>query len=182
MAVEDKPLPFRGDFKNRRVTPDLNTLIGKLKAAPTDSIVVDDAGYLSTHYFMNNHREKSGNKSFDMYDSIADDFYCLIKTAQALPKSKIVYIIMHEDTNDFGDTKLKTIGKLLDNKVCIEGMVTICIRCLSENGKHFFRVETDGSDITKTPEDMFEEPEMENDLYEVDKAIRAYWGLNNANS
>ena len=60
-------------------------------------------------------------------------------------------------------------------------MVTICIRCMSDNGKHFFRVKTDGSDITKTPEDMFDTEEIENDLKAVDTRIREYWDLNEIN-
>ena len=87
------------------------------------------------------------------------------------------YIIFHEDTDDFGSTRIKTIGKLLDSKVCVEGMVTICIRCISKDGKHYFRTQTDGLDITKTPEDMFKECEIDNNLKEVDKTIREYWGI-----
>ena len=93
-----------------------------------------------------------------------------------LPDDVIVYIVLHEDTNDMGETKLRTIGKLIDNKVCMEGMVTICIRCMSDNGKHFFRTQTDGFDITKTPEDMFEEAEIDNNLKLVDDTIREFYG------
>ena len=89
----------------------------------------------------------------------------------------IVYIIMHEATNDYGDTKLRTIGKLLDDKVCLEGMVTIALRCLTQGTRHYFRTQSDGTDISKSPEEMFP-LEMENDLKAVDTAIREYYGLN----
>ena len=75
-----------------------------------------------------------------------------------------------------GETKLRTIGKLIDNKVCMEGMVTICIRCMSDNGKHFFRTATDGFDITKTPEEMFGDAEIDNNLKLVDDTIRDFYG------
>ena len=88
-----------------------------------------------------------------------------------------MYIILHEDTDDYGNVKFKTIGRLIDNKVCMEGMVTTVIRCMSDEGKHFFRVHTDGSDVTKTPEDLFNVPEMENDLKAVDTALREYYGF-----
>ena len=78
---------------------------------------------------------------------------------------------------DFGNTKLRTIGKLIDNKVILEGMVTICLRCMSDNGKHFFATETTGRDITKAPEDLFSEKEMENNLKAVDTAIREYYDM-----
>lgn len=74
-----------------------------------------------------------------MYDDIADAMYGLVKRikAEVSDPEKIVYIILHEDTDDFGVSRLRTIGKQLDRKVCLEGMVTICIRCASENGNHF---------------------------------------------
>ena len=84
---------------------------------------------------------------------------------------------MHEDSNDTGETKLKTIGKLLDDKVCLEGMVTVCLRCVTKDGKHYFRTQTDGFDITKSPEEMFEEVEIENDLKAVDTKIREYYDI-----
>lgn len=140
--------------------------------------MIDDAGYIMTHLFMENHRNKKGNASFEMYDDIADAMYGLVKRikAEVSDPEKIVYIILHEDTDDFGVSRLRTIGKQLDRKVCLEGMVTICIRCASENGNHFFRTVTDGSDITKTPEDMFADPEIENNLKFVDDTIRDFYG------
>ena len=89
----------------------------------------------------------------------------------------IVYLILHEESNDYGDVKLKTIGKLLDQKVCIEGLVTICLRAMKEGTeKYFFRTQSDGQDISKSPEGMFE-LEIPNDLAAVDKRIREYWSL-----
>lgn len=181
--VERKPLPFRKKFMYVMDTPgkcdNLNYIIMQLKKMPCKAAVVDDAGYLMTHLFMDNHKSKKGNASFEMYDAIADTMYQLVKQIKdELDDDKIVYLMMHEDTDDFGATKLRTIGKLIDNKVCLEGMVTICIRCMSDNGKHFFRVQTNGLDITKTPEDMFDTPEVENDLKLIDTAIRDYYELN----
>ena len=112
-----------------------------------------------------------------MYDDIADTMYFLVQRIKKdLPDDVIVYIIFHEDTSDMGDTKIKTIGKLIDNKVCLEGMVTICLRCMSDEGKHFFRTATDGYDITKTPEEMFGETEIDNNLKLVDDTIREFYG------
>lgn len=178
--IEGKALPFRMSFKYICRTDSIDTIIEQLKKMPCKTAVIDDAGYLMTHHFMDNHRNKKGNASFDMYDDIADRMYFLIqRIKKELPDDVIVYIILHEDTNEMGDTKIKTIGRLIDNKVCLEGMVTICIRCMSDNGKHFFRTQTDGFDITKTPEDMFQEVEIENNLKFVDDTIREFYGWNN---
>lgn len=176
--VEGKQLPFRKKFNYVFKSDNLNLIIEQIIKMPCKVAVIDDAGYLMTHHFMENHKAKKGNASFEMYDTIADTMYQLVKRIKDnVPEDKIVYIIMHEDTDDYGQTKLRTIGKLIDNKVCLEGMVTICIRCMSDGGRHFFRVQTNGSDITKTPEDMFEKPEVDNDLKLVDHVIREYYGM-----
>ena len=175
--IEGKALPFRMSFKYTCRTDKIDTIIEQLNKMPCKTAVIDDAGYLMTHHFMDNHRNKKGNASFDMYDDIADKMYFLVqRIKKEVPDDVIVYIILHEDTNEMGDTKIKTIGKLIDNKVCLEGMVTICIRCMSDNGKHFFRTQTDGFDITKTPEDMFQDVEIDNNLKLVDDTIREFYG------
>lgn len=177
--IEGKQLPFRKRFKYELKTDNIGTILTQISKMPCKVAVIDDAGYLMTHHFMANHKAKKGNASFEMYDTIADTMYQLVKCIKDdIAEDKIVYIMMHEDTDDFGATKLRTIGKLIDSKVCLEGMVTICIRCMSDNGRHFFRTQTSGNDISKTPEDMFSAVEIENDLKAVDAAIRDYYGMN----
>ena len=177
-----KRLPFRKKFKYEYQSDSVKSINAGLKKMPTKTAVIDDAGYLQTNTFMRGHSApKAGSSSFDLYNTIADDFWELIEfTKNELPEDVIVYIIMHELTNDYGLTKLRTIGKLLDEKVCIEGMVTIALRCMCDGTKHYFRTQNDGNDITKSPEGMFE-LEIDNDLKAVDTAIREYWGLNNNN-
>jgi len=176
--IEGKALPFKQQFKYVCRSDSLDTIITQLQKMPCKTAVIDDAGYLMTHHFMNKHRNKKGNASFDMYDDIADLMYFLIqRIKKEVPDDVIVYILLHEDTSDAGETKLRTIGKLLDNKVCLEGMVTVCIRCMSDEGKHFFRTVTDGYDITKTPEDMFADLEIDNNLKLVDDTIREFYGI-----
>lgn len=175
-----KRLPFRKKFKYEYQSDSVKSIKAGLKKMPTKTAVIDDAGYLQTNTFMHGHSApKAGSSSFDLYNTIADDFWELIEFIKnELPEDVIVYIIMHELTNDYGLTKLRTIGKLLDEKVCIEGMVTIALRCMCDGTKHYFRTQNDGNDITKSPEGMFE-LEIENDLKTVDTAIREYWGLDN---
>lgn len=136
-------------------------------------------GYLLTNHFMNKHSScGAGNAVFSLYNDIGDSFWSLIEYIKKLPEEKIVHLIMHEDKNDFGDIAPKTIGKMLNEKVCIEGMFTIVLRCMSDENRHYFRTKTDGSDVAKTPLDMFEEREIDNDLKAVDTAIREYYELN----
>lgn len=175
--VLNKPLPFKGKIPSV-VTDDYKKIMQSIAGSKAKSIVIDDAGYLITNYFMKNHSSKgAGNAIFSMYNTLADNFWNLIESIKKLPDEKIVYIIMHEDTNDFGDIKPKTIGKMLDEKICLEGMFTIVLRCVRENGKHLFITQADGGAVSKSPMGMFDELEIENDLLLVDNAIRDYYGL-----
>lgn len=173
-----KRLPFPGKFKYTAKTDNYQTIINGLKQMPTKIAVIDDAGYLLTNTFMRGHSApKAGSSTFDLYNDIADNFWRLFMfIQQQLPDDVIVYVMMHEQETDFGSVKLRTIGKLLDEKVSIEGMVTIALRCLVDGDRHYFRTQTDGSDVSKSPEQMFD-LEIDNDLKAVDTRIRDFWGL-----
>ena len=178
--VEEKDLPFRKKFKYTLKSDNYATIQEQLTKMPLKTAVIDDAGYLLTNMFMSKHSAGlKGNAVFDLYNDIGDKFWYLIKfIKKKLPDDVIVYIIMHDESNDSGEVKLKTIGKLLEEKVNIQGMVPIVLRCMSDNGRHFFRTHTDGLDITKSPEEMFDNDEIDNDLKAVDMAIREYYELN----
>ena len=177
--VIGKELPFRNRFKYVSTTDSTDTIIAGLKRMPCKTAVIDDAGYLMTSQFMAGHSQpKKGASSFDLYNDIADNFWRLIKAIKELPEDVNVYVMLHEETNDYGDTKLRTIGKLLNDKVCIEGMSAIVLRCVTMGTEHFFRTQTDGSDITKSPEEMFEGEKIDNDLKAVDNRIREFYSGN----
>lgn len=170
----NKRLPFPGKFKYTITGTDMATIVSGLRKMPCKTAVIDDFGYQQTVRFMENHGK---GDQFKMYNDIADSAFNLIQVIKSLPDDIIVYLIMHEEGNDMGDVKLKTIGKLLDQKVCLEGMVTVCLRAMKQGTeRYFFRTQSDGYDISKSPENMFE-LEIENDLAMVDKTLRAYWGL-----
>lgn len=179
IRVLNKPLPFRGKI-NGWNTDDYQVIYKALKAAPAKSVVIDDAGYLITNYFMRNHSTKGkGNDVFGLYNTLGDSFWNLVQYIVGLPEDRIVYIIMHEDTDDYGNIKAKTIGKLLDDKICLEGMFTIVLRCVNNLSEHKFITQSDGSAISKSPEEMFEDLEIPNDLLFVDTKIREYYGIEN---
>ena len=176
--VIDKPFPFRG-YINSGVTDDYQQVMKWLIRFPAKSIVIDDAGYLITNMFMSGHASAgAGNGVFSFYNKIGDHFWNLIEfIKKSVPKDKIVYVVMHEDIDDFGNIKPKTIGKLLDEKVSVEGMFTIVLRCVIENGKHLFITQSSGNDVAKTPIGMFEDLQIDNDILIVDKAIRSYYEM-----
>lgn len=178
--VIGKPLPFPKKFDSTFVTDEYKNVYAAMVKTPKTAIVIDDAGYLITNMFMKGHSVKGGGSSvFDLYNDMADNFWSLVTSVVTkLPEDKIVYFMMHEDKNDFGEVKPKTIGKMLDEKVCLEGMFTIVLRCMTENGKHIFRTTTDGADVVKTPLNLFDAEEIDNDLKLVDSTIREYYGMN----
>lgn len=178
--VLKKPLPFKNTFKKFE-SDDYKAIMNVLKVAKTNSIFIDDAGYLMTNQFMRGHSSAgSGNAIFTFYNTIGDNFWNLIQfIVNELPSEKIIYLSMHEDKNDFGDIKPKSIGKMLDEKVCIEGMFSIVIRSMFEDNKYRFKLKSDGLDVCKTPIDMFNETFIENDLKIVDKTIREYYNIEN---
>ncbi len=174
--VLGKPLPFKSDLEAPKVD-DYATILKAIQHTDKKVIVIDDANYLITNEFMN----KSSVKGFDKYNEMGNNFFNLINGIKNIDGGKTVYLIMHEDTDDVGNVKPKTIGKLLDDKVNIQGMFTICIRSMFENGNYIFRLKTNGQDCVKTPIGMFNEDEIENDLKLVDDKIREYYELDKGN-
>ena len=177
--VISKPLPFRGAFKyvtNSDQLPSIMSGLAKMAEKNIKTAVVDDFGYIMTNMFMRGHG--SGDQ-FKLYNQIGDTVWNFINYIQspAVAPDAIVYLIMHEDVNDDGTNKLRTIGKLLDQKVCIEGMATVVLHAIVKGDQHVFETQSNGTGIAKSPEGMFKENEIENDLKAVDTAIREYWGL-----
>lgn len=183
VRVLNKPLPFKGKV-NGWYTDDYQLVMRCLASSKARNIVIDDAGYLITNEFMRGHSSTGkGNDVFGLYNSIGDHFWTLVMyITNSLPADKIVYLMMHEDKNDFGDVKPKTIGKLLDDKVTVEGMFTIVLRCVEESGNHVFITQASGGAVSKSPEGMFETLTIPNDLKLVEKAIREYWDLDSTDN
>jgi len=169
-----KMMPFKGQFKYTTDGDNLQTIMAGLAKMPTNAAVIDDFGYIMTNMWMRGH---SAGDQFKLYSQIGDTVWNLIEYIKNLPRDKVVYLVMHDDTDDLGFSKLRTIGKLLDQKVCIEGMVTVVLHSIIKGDKHLFRTNSDGNDLAKSPEGMFPDIEMENDLKAADTLIREYWGL-----
>lgn len=171
--VTDKRLPFNKKFKYTSTTDDIDTILEGVKKMPCKIAVIDDAGYIMTNLFMAGHGK---GDQFKLYNDIADKMWKLILGIKSMPnsKDKTVYLVFHEDKGDQGDSKLLTIGKLLDQKCNLEGLCTIVLHCMVKAGKHIFLTNSDGYDIAKSPEGMFD-MEIDNDLKFVDDTVRKYY-------
>lgn len=181
--VISKPLPFKNVNDLQTVDTDnyadIKSILTKSK---TKSVVIDDAGYLITNQFMRKHANAGGgNAVFSLYNDIADNYWSLTEIVKGLPNEKIVYFMMHEDKNDFGDIKPKTIGKLIDEKVCLEGLFSIVLRAKKVDKNYYFFTQSTENDVAKSPIGMFDELYIDNDLKKVDDIIREFYNLNGGN-
>lgn len=170
--VSGKPLPFRNKHKTFN-TDDYMSIDTAIKKAPAKSIVIDDATYLMTNEYMRTAKVTGYQKFTDM----ALNYFTLIKSAAALPDDRIVYFLGHSETDVNGNEKFKTIGKMLDEKVTLEGLFTIVLKTVVQDGKYQFATKNNGQDTVKSPMGLFDEPLIENDLAAVDAAIREYYGI-----
>lgn len=170
--VLGKPLPFRNNLKSV-ATDDYEMIKQIIANAKTPTVVIDDSNYLITNEFMRTSKESGYQK----YNEMGNHFWDLINYIKDLDGDKIVYFFMHSETTDDGRIIPKTIGKMLNEKVCIEGMFTIVLRAMYDNGRYLFKTKTNGYDVCKTPLDMFSEEFIENDLKAVDNTIREYYQM-----
>lgn len=178
IKVLNKPLPFRGKIPCV-VTDDYSQVMKCLFSSKAHNIVIDDAGYLITNAFMRGHSDTgTGNTQFQFYNQMADNFWNLITFIQTkLQEDKIVYVMMHEEQDEFGNIRPKTIGKLLDQKVCIEGMFTIVLRSVADGQGYGFMTQAKDMAVSKSPMGMFESDRIDNDLIEVEKAVREFYEI-----
>lgn len=171
--VSGKPLPFRKKLPTAN-TDDYAQIMKGLFKISTPSIVIDDATYLMVNAFMRNAKVTGYQKFTDM----ALDFNNLIEAAAKLPADKIVYFIGHSDQMEDGREHFKTIGKMLDNYVTLEGKFTIVLKTVVKDGQYMFSTQNNGQDTVKSPMDMFPDALIPNDLAEVDRIIRNYYEIN----
>lgn len=172
--VMSKPLPFKGRFAETYNGDNYIDIVNRMNGTKKKVIVIDDAQYLMANEFM----RRSSEMGYQKFTDIANNFWALINSVtNDLPFDTIVYFLMHTDTDDNGNEKAKTIGKLLDEKICIEGMSSIVLKTAVKDGVYTFTTQNDGHDTVKSPLGMFKTFEIENDLKAVDKTIREYWKL-----
>ncbi len=173
LNVLGKPLPFRGGATFPQITkPCYRQIIETLRRNKLRCYVVDDSTYLIQNESFNRSREKGYEKFVDM----ALHFQQLIAAATATDNDTIVYFLHHVDENADGTEKVKTIGKMLDEKYCIEGACPVVIDCVVQDGEHVFVTANNGNNLAKAPMGSLPD-KMDNDLKAVDTALREYWGM-----
>lgn len=169
-----KPLPFRSQIKT--MDSDNYLSIEKaLKSSRKKAAVIDDCQYLMSNAYMRAARVSGYQKFTD----IAVDFWTLVQMViRELPEDTVVYFLGHVARDADGNEKFKTIGKLLDEKITVEGMFTIVLKTCVQDGRYGFLTRNSGHDTVKSPMGMFDQEFIDNDLKAVDAVIRAYYGMN----
>ena len=178
IQVIKKPLPFRSTGWTPYVTDNWEKIIKAMNLAVKNGrkiIVIDDFQYVMANEFM----RRSQERGFDKFTEIGNHAWEIFNVAGTLPDDVRVYLLSHTQESDNGTVKLKTIGKMLDEKITPEGMFTIVLRTIVSDGQHFFRTRNSGNDTVKSPIGLFETDIIDNELAFVDKEICNYYSIGN---
>lgn len=172
--VVDKPLPFRKKMQ-AVANADYRLIEKTLMAHKLKRYAIDDSQYLLAFDFFNKANQTGYNKFTEMAVSFYKLIQCIIKQT---PPDCITYFLHHTEETATGHIKAKTIGKMLDEKLTVEGLFSIVLYCTIDNNKnHVFFTQSDGRTTAKSPMDMFDVA-IPNDLKLVDETIRNYYELN----
>lgn len=179
-----KPLPFRSKdwaYRDKEKAPNGNVfvlddseqIIHVMRNTKRKIIVLDDFQYILANEFM----RRSAEVGFTKFSEIGKHAWDILMAAGDLADDVRVYILSHTETTETGKVKVKTIGKMLDDKITLEGMLTIVLRTSVVNGNYLFSTRNNGSDTVKSPMGLFEDETIENDLAAVDAAIQEYYSI-----
>ena len=175
--VTSKPLPFKqGKTKIPKIDNATYADIANALANPNKrAYVIDDAGYLLSFEMFKRANETGYSKFTDM----AKNFFDMLDFINTkLPNDIIVYITMHtEDDPEMHRVKVKTIGKMLDQNLKIEGLFSIVLRAVQTEDGYKFVTRDDMVSTAKSPIGMWEEDMIDNDLKAVDTTIREYYDM-----
>lgn len=184
-----KPFPFRSsDWKKLSkdnpggsvLTTDKSDVICKaIEKTSKKIIIIDDFQYIMANEFMRGvDKQYSGGEAFQRFNVIAKNVYNIMEAGLNADEEKRIYFLAHTEETASGKTKVKTIGKLLDEKIVLEGLCTIVLRTVVTNGIYEFSTQNNGDDTCKSPRGMFEKDRIPNDLLMVDESIKSYYGFN----
>lgn len=179
-----KPLPFRAAGWKTRITLKSEgnviqtsdpVLIEKcMRQSHAEIVVIDDYQAVMVNELLS----RSSEKGYDKFTDIAKNAWNVFNAAGDLAPERRVYILAHTQTDDFGQTRMKTVGKMVDQTLVPEGYFTIVLRTEVVNGNYRFATQTNGQDCCKSPFGMFNDLHIDNDLKQVDDTITEFYGIN----
>lgn len=171
--VAGKPLPFRNRLKVAN-NSGYDVILAALRKPSLNCYVIDDSQYLLAFELF----DRADEKGYEKFTQMAVRFQRLIRQIQtSMPDDCIVYFLHHSELGPDNILKAKTIGKMLDEKLTLEGLVSIVLMAKADQEGYRFITQGQGMSTAKSPMGMFENLEIENDLKNVDDIIRAYYEL-----
>lgn len=174
--VLNKPFPFRGELNRCTIQNCSYDIINKTFDKPLSrrTYIIDDSQYLMAKESF----AKATEIGFSKFTTMAQNFYNLLQKIQTLPDDVIVFMLNHVDKDEQGRYRAKTLGKMIDNQLTLEGVFSIVLLArYDESGRYVFETQGLGMSTAKSPMGMFDEIQIDNDLKFVDAKIREYWGL-----
>ena len=178
-----KPLPFRASGWKVRTTMKSEgnviqtsdpAMIEKImRQSPHDIVVIDDYQAVMVNELL----ARSSEKGYDKFTDIAKSAWNVFNAAGDLAEHRRVYILAHTQTDDFGNVRMKTVGKMVDNTLVPEGYFTIVLRTDVVNSNYKFSTQSNGQDCCKSPFGMFPDLHIDNDLAQVDAQITEFYQL-----
>jgi len=187
--VLDKPLPFRGFKKgykpvtkenkngNYFTTHDWATVVRCIEMVNKErpeitTLVIDDWQYILSYEFI----KRATEKGFEKFSELAHHGWATMNTCTTGTRPSLTtFILAHSDIDQTGRSKLKTIGKMLDEKITLEGLFTTVLHSRLIDGAYMFQTQDDGDFLAKSPIEMFEEFLIPNDLLAVKQAVESYY-------
>lgn len=171
--VASKPLPFRSELATLN-TSNYSEVVNAIKGAKAPVIVIDDATYLMQ--FEN--FDRAMEHGYDKFTEMAQHFYSILQAIKDAPANKIVVVIGHLAKKDDGSNGIKTIGRMLDEKLTVEGLFSIVLQSIKdETGYWFLTNSQDPACPVKTPIGMFDEAKIPNDMQFVTDVVTEFFGL-----
>ena len=147
---------------------------GAVSSGRTPSYVIDDAQYLMAFESF----DKVNETGYTKFTTMAKNYEDMLRHIQEeTDPNVIVYVLQHIDKDEDGKVKAKTLGKMLDQQLTVEGLFSIVLLAQTDGKRHYFVTQSDGTNPCKSPMEMFDEIEIDNDLKMVDDTIREYYGL-----
>lgn len=172
-SVEKGRLPFKKDGFKIKKNATYRDIFISLKEPKLKRYVIDDSQYLLANEMFDRAKEIGYGKFTDMALAFRNLIHYINQKA---PDDVIVYFLHHTEHTEDGRIKAKTVGKMLDNQLTVEGCFDIVLLTAIEGEEHLFITQSDGHTTCKSPEGMFDQ-KIPNDLKAVDDAIRLYWEL-----
>ena len=189
ISALDKPLPFKGYKKNYTHLKGWNDKDGNYMASDDwqriikciqmidqerpeiTTLIIDDIQYVLANEFM----RRSGERGFDKYSEMGMHYWSIIDSSMKCRDDLLCFFLSHNEVDNLGKSKVKTIGKLLDEKITIEGLFTICFQASIIDEEYKFLTQSNGECTAKSPIGLFDDLYIDNDLFSIKKSIEEYY-------